>query len=99
MRYPSIPGERAACQRAERWLQALDDGFERANIDAKHPAAEPLQMMDRDLRAWERAIARGFHDPVSVGAASRVVHWLQELETTQKRANRSRRGVTRALTR
>jgi len=97
-RYSSIPGESAACQRAEQWLQSLDRAYEASGIDAKHPAAAPLQAMSADLATWERAISRGHHTPTSVGAAARVVNWLWEFQTLQSKANTRRRSVTRRLT-
>jgi hypothetical protein len=96
-RLPLVPNETAALARAETWVAALDDAYGRAGIDAKHPAAEPLIAMDRDLRVWERAVAAGHHTPASVGAAARVLHWLGELDGMQKRADKRRRPVTRSL--
>jgi hypothetical protein len=99
MKIPTVPNEAAALARAEAWVAALDDGFGRAGITAQDEAARPLQDMDADVTAWSAAVRRGWHDARSFGACARCLHWAQELEAMQRKANRSRRSVTRALVR
>ena len=98
-RIPLIPNEQAALRRAEQWAAAVDDGYGRAGITATDPAAAPLLDMDRDLSAWSVAVRRGWHDARSLTAAARCLTWTQEFQGMQSKANRSRRSVTRALTR
>ena len=98
-RLPLVPNEQAALRRAEAWVSALDDGYGRAGITAADPAAAPLQDMDRDLTAWSAAVRRGYHDARSFRACARCLTWTKEFEAMQSKANRSRRGVTRALLR
>ena len=97
MKIPTVPNEAAALARAEAWVAALDDAYGRANITATDPAAAPLLAMDADLRAWSAAVRRGHHDRCSLGACARCLAWLGEFQALQAKANRSRRGVTRAL--
>jgi hypothetical protein len=99
MKIPTVPNEAAALARAEAWVAALDDGFGRAGITATDPAAAPLQDMDSDVAAWSAAVRRGWHDARSFGACARCLTWVQEFEAMQRKANRSRRSVTRALVR
>ena len=96
-RFPPIPNEQRATHLAAKWLQSVDDGFQRAGITAQDEAAQPLLTMDRDLRVWEAAARRGWHNHRSLDAAGRVLHWLGAFTDMQRTANRRRRSVTRGL--